>query len=144
MNNLNNFLEQSNANNITSNRIYRVDHECLLYVFSCGGFVKKYPLDLENCGGDVYVLISKGHHDLNEFGLKVLEHYNHFMPMEKPQHIYMKAIPTREGYEFNWTPANKETRGAFPVTYSQETNMKDSEAIEFYKALGFIPKWELK
>ena len=34
---------------------------------------KAYPLEIENVGGDVYVLLSRGHHDIHEFMSKVRE-----------------------------------------------------------------------
>lgn len=82
-----------------------------------------------NCGGDVYMLCSKGHHDFNKFIDVMKTHYPHFLPMTKPKHVWMKNIPPRDGYSYEFREVNKGTRGAWPATFSQETWLGDPERV---------------
>lgn len=82
--------------------------------------MKEYPLELENWGGDVYTLVSRGHHPFEEFIAAMRKEYPDW-PMGKPEHLYMKAVPDPTGnYICRYFPAEKGQRGAFPVTYSSE------------------------
>lgn len=105
-----------------------------IYKFEIGGLVGfldeniqevkisplQYPLELENIGGDSYLVISRGHHDLQLFKEKVLEEYAGFGNFfTDAYHCYYKATP-RDGYSAWYTPCSSHVRGAFPVTVAQE------------------------
>lgn len=81
---------------------------------------KNYPLILENWGEDEYLIISRGHHDLEEFRKEVNKDYEELGNFfEDAYHTYFKATP-RDGYVAWYTQCTKETRGAFPATVAQE------------------------
>lgn len=80
---------------------------------------EKYPLKLENWGGDSYVIISRGHHDLDVFKRLVNQEYDHFGNFfEAAYHGYFKATP--HDFGTNYSPVGPNTRGAFPATVAQE------------------------
>lgn len=80
----------------------------------------EYPLEIENIGEDVYVLMSRGHHDVHEFMKKVrAEGYD--WPLGMPTHVWLKTTPSREpGYSCWYSVVPKGTRGAWPATHVQE------------------------
>ena len=80
--------------------------------------MKVYPLEIENIGEDTYQLMSRGHHDFNEF-MEAVKKSKPTWPMGKPSHIYFKATP-RDGYTAWYSECEKGTRGAFPATYTSE------------------------
>jgi hypothetical protein len=81
---------------------------------------KKYPLEIENIGGDECVLISKGHHDIHDF-MKQVRGDGYDWPLGIPAHCYMKTVPTKEeGFICRYEPVTKSTRGAWPCTIVQE------------------------
>ncbi|SHH54760.1 hypothetical protein [Ferrimonas marina] len=77
---------------------------------------RHYPLQVENWGADTYIVGSKGHHDLDEFMAQVRKDFD--WPLGMPEHIYLKAVPGRDGTEYRL--ATKNTRGAFPATQAVE------------------------
>lgn len=80
----------------------------------------KYPLLIKNVGEDDYILMSKGHHDFNEFMAACKEAYSAW-PMGRPEHKWVKAVPTRrEGYLCIYSECEPRTRGSFPATYCYE------------------------
>lgn len=82
----------------------------------------KYPLELENWGDDTYLVVSRGHHDLNLFKKHVNEEYDSFGNFfEVGYHTYFKAIPSNSIYSnCLYIQCSKNTRGAFPATVAQE------------------------
>lgn len=87
---------------------------------------KDYPLDIENCGGDIYILRSKGHHDPHEF-MRAVRAEGYDWPLGFPRHEWHRTVPVRHGWtEENgdgdsiYTIAKPFTRGAYPVTICQE------------------------
>jgi hypothetical protein len=88
--------------------------------------VKTYPLEIENCGGDTYILRSKGHHDPDKF-MEAVRAEGYDWPMGYPIHEWCKTVPVPSGQteEFGYCDAiyamvTKGTRGAYPVTICQE------------------------
>lgn len=80
----------------------------------------KYKLDVQNWGDDVYMLASRGHHNINEFKDECFKEYEHIAQALKNcdctcVHTYYKAVPC-DGYSSYYVPSNKDVRGSFPVT----------------------------
>ncbi|MCH4243727.1 hypothetical protein [Acinetobacter gerneri] len=83
--------------------------------------MKEYPLNIENWGEDCYMLVSKGHHDIDTFKAKCKEEYKYHAecldvykcPCE---HLWYKTIPNKEYVSGYNVPVPEGTRGAFPVT----------------------------
>lgn len=90
----------------------------------------KYPLDIENVGEDVYILRSKGHHDVHEF-MRAVRELGYNWPLGMPQHLWCKTVPSRkDDYNCFYHIVPEGTRGAYPVTYAQEAWNADAyEAI---------------
>lgn len=87
----------------------------------------KYPLEIENCGEDTYILRSKGHHDPDEF-MKAVRAEGYDWPMGYPVHKWCKTVPVPSGRteEFAYCDSiyavvQPGTRGAYPVTICQES-----------------------
>ena len=82
---------------------------------------KEYPLELNNVGEDVYILMSKGHHDPHEFMKAVCEAGDDW-PLGMPTHEWMRAIPAPKdsGFLYLYVEATPGSRGAFPATYARE------------------------
>ena len=81
----------------------------------------KYPMDIKNIGDDVYVLMSKGHHDPHLFMQAVRGSGNQW-PLGMPEHVWMRAIPSPKG-SWNccsYVDAVPGSRGAFPATCAAE------------------------
>lgn len=77
---------------------------------------KEYSLELENWGEDVYIVGTKGHHDLNDFKAAVLacDGYNSW-PLGEPVHDWYKAVPNSDGGS-TYVAGAQGKKGAFPVT----------------------------
>ncbi len=92
----------------------------------------KYPLEVESIGEDVYILISRGHHDIREFMRKVREE-GYDWPLGVPQHIWMKTRPAApgSGYRSWYDVVAKGTRGAWPATHVQEAWHEDAYEAKF-------------
>lgn len=77
---------------------------------------REYPLELENVGGDVYMLMSWGHHDFDTFMKAVKEAYPTW-PMGAPTHEYFVKHPKK-----GWAaaPCDREHRRAIPATVTYE------------------------
>lgn len=89
-----------------------------------------HPLMVENWGGDVYIVGSKGHHDPDEFMRQV--HEDGFdWPLGKPQHEWLKAVPNNSDGGTTYAVCAESTRGAFPATVAREAYGEDA-----YKAPG--------
>ena len=91
---------------------------------------KQYALEIENVGEDVYMLMSRGHHDPHEFMRKVRAE-GWTWPLGMPTHEWMKVTPTRiDGLRCMYSIVTQGTRGAIPVTYAREAWNEDAyEAI---------------
>lgn len=80
---------------------------------------EKYPVKLENWGDDSYMIISRGHHDLDQFKRLVNKEYDHFGNFfEAAYHCYFKAFP--HDFGTSYSPVGPDVRGAFPATVAQE------------------------
>ncbi len=79
---------------------------------------KQYPLEVENVGGDTYIVMSKGHHDHKEFMKAVQDSWD--WPLGKPEHVWIKSTPNNVDGGSYFNIVDKSTRGAFPATYSWE------------------------
>lgn len=93
--------------------------------------MKDYPLVIENIGEDVYILISRGHHDPHAFMAEVRAQ-GYSWPLGMPKHIWMKTRPSRDpGYRCFYDVVPVGTRGAWPATHVREAWHGDS-----YEALA--------
>lgn len=82
--------------------------------------MKYYPLELENIGQDYYQIMSKGHHNINDFFTRVIEEYGHWnLKKENIKYLYYKAIPSKE-FRCYYVESSQSVRGAFPATYISE------------------------
>ncbi len=91
---------------------------------------KSYPLEVESIGEDVYIVISRGHHDIHEFMRAVRADYS--WPLGVPTHIWMKTRPSRDpGYTCFYDVVPEGTRGAWPATHVQEAWGDDSYEANF-------------
>ncbi|WP_205973704.1 hypothetical protein [Paraburkholderia sp. Tr-20389] len=91
---------------------------------------REYPLEIENVGEDTYIVMSRGHHDPDEFMRKVREE-GFDWPLGMPTHHWVKRTPANDGDHTCWFNfVDKGTRGAFPATYAHEAYGEDRyEAI---------------
>lgn len=78
---------------------------------------EKYPLDIQSVGDDTYIVMSRGHHDLEIFMAKALETYDNWF-LGGPEHVWCKTVPTGDGSAYHFV--EKGTRGAWPATYCHE------------------------
>lgn len=77
----------------------------------------RYPLEVESVGSDTYIVMSRGHHDLEEFMAKAVEDFHGWF-LGGPQHLWIKTTPTKGGCNYNIVKEG--TRGAWPATYCWE------------------------
>lgn len=82
--------------------------------------MKIYELDVQNWGDDVYMLASKGHHDIDKFKAECFDEYEDIAAALKNcecpfEHLWYKAVP-RDGWNSFYAPVEKGCRGSFPVT----------------------------
>ena len=87
--------------------------------------MKDYPLEIINCGSDDYILMSKGHHDFDEFMEKVRsEEYE--WPLGMPKHLWVKATPDNSGeFDCIYSYVDRSVRGSFPATVTFEEYGED-------------------
>ena len=92
----------------------------------------KYSLDIENVGGDYYIVMSRGHHDIHEFMKKVRED-GYDWPLGVPKHVYVKQVPANKHSNFSCLYQLFETpkAGRFPATYSWEAYGDDRYEAKF-------------
>jgi hypothetical protein len=88
--------------------------------------MKTYPLEIENCGEDTYILRSKGHHDPDEF-MRAVRADGYDWPMGYPRHVWCKTVPVPSGntdecgyYDAIYAIVPQGARGSYPITISQE------------------------
>ena len=75
------------------------------------------PLEVESVGSDTYIVMSRGHHDLDLFMAKAVEQYEGWF-LGGPKHVWIKTTPIKGGVAYNIV--NEGTRGAWPATYCWE------------------------
>ena len=81
---------------------------------------QQHPLDIESVGGDTYIVMSKGHHDLETFIEKAHEMYPDWH-LGGAQHKWCKTVPDRSGnLACRYVFVEPGTRGAWPATYAWE------------------------
>lgn len=86
---------------------------------------KRYALKIENVGEDVYILMSRGHHDSERF-MEACHAAYPTWPMGHPVRTYWKSVPTRrDGYKCIYSEVEPTVLGAFPVTVSYEDYSED-------------------
>lgn len=81
---------------------------------------KSYPLEIENVGGDTYIVCSKGHHDFHRF-MNAVRQAGYDWPLGQPKHVWIKATPDGTGEcQSLYNIVSQGTRGSFPATYAWE------------------------
>lgn len=91
---------------------------------------KVYPLSIQNVGGDEYIVMSRGHHDIHDFMKAVRAHYQ--WPLGVPEHRWAKVTPDPTGEcSFLYHFVEEGTRGSFPVTYSWEAYGEDAYEAKY-------------
>lgn len=86
--------------------------------------MKTYPLEVKSVGADMYCVMSRGHHDLETFMTAVREKFPNW-PMGAPKHVWMRCVPDSNGeFRLTYVPARPRSRGAFPVTWTNEDYSK--------------------
>ena len=91
---------------------------------------KSYPLEVESVGDDTYIVMSKGHHDLQEFMREAVKEYPGWF-LGGPSHHWVKSVPDRSGrFSMRYESVKEGTRGAWPATYCHEYG----EGYEKYNA----------
>lgn len=80
----------------------------------------KYPLAVESVGSDTYIVMSKGHHDLDDFMREAVKAFDDWR-LGGPVHKWCKSVPDRSGeFSMRYEFVPEGTRGAWPATYCQE------------------------
>ena len=90
-----------------------------------------HSLEIESIGEEVYILISRGHHDIHDFMRKVRSE-GWTWPLGVPTHIWMKTRPSNNpafNCFYDVVPAG--TRGAWPATHVQEAWSDDAYESKF-------------
>lgn len=83
---------------------------------------KSYPLDIQNVGDDTYIVMSKGHHDPDEF-MRAVREAGYDWPLGKPEHKWVKATPCPPScgeHTCHYTIEDEHRPGRFPATYAWE------------------------
>ena len=83
--------------------------------------MKTYPLEIENVGDDTYILMSRGHHDVEAFMRQVRDD-GYDWPLGMPTHHWVKVVPCRcrQAHTNHYEFVEQSVRGAFPATFSHE------------------------
>ena len=89
---------------------------------------KDYQLDLINAGEDTYCLMSKGHHNIEEFAKAVKKDYPRWR-MGIPETCFMVRAP-RAGYASYYYECDESHKNAIPFTICTEDY--SDEAKVFY------------
>ncbi|HDN9803985.1 TPA: hypothetical protein P2N04_001039 [Aeromonas salmonicida] len=92
---------------------------------------KVYPLDIQNVGGDEYIVMSRGHHDIHDF-MKAVRADGYEWPLGVPEHRWAKVTADSTGQRNYWYHFVSEgTRGAVPVTYAWESYGEDAYEAKY-------------
>lgn len=92
---------------------------------------KVYQLDIRNVGGDVYIVMSRGHHDIHDF-MKAVRSDGYEWPLGVPEHRWAKVTPDSTGeFACRYHFVKEGTRGAFPVTYAWESYGEDAYEAKY-------------
>jgi hypothetical protein len=78
---------------------------------------EKYPLEVESVGSDTYIVMSRGHHNLDLFMSEALKDYGDWN-LGGASHVWIKTTPAKDGWRYNIV--DQSTRGAWPATYRWE------------------------
>lgn len=92
---------------------------------------KVYPLDPESVGEDTYIVMSRGHHDLEEFMKAAIEDRPRWC-LGGPEHTWIKTIPGKGNYNSLYIHVPEGTRGAWPATYCYEYGEGHEKYAEKY------------
>lgn len=81
--------------------------------------IRQYPLEVMSVGEDTYIVMSRGHHDLQEFMREAVKRYPAWK-LGGPVQVWCKTTPIlgHLGVRYNFVPPG--TRGAWPATYCHE------------------------
>ncbi|MDH4430905.1 hypothetical protein QEP21_11225 [Pseudomonas shirazica] len=79
----------------------------------------QYPLDVLSVGEDTYIVMSKGHHDLDQFMTAAINRYPGWA-LGGPEHVWIKTTPGHGTYDRMYNIVPQGTRGAWPATYCWE------------------------
>lgn len=75
---------------------------------------KVYPLDIRNVGGDEYIVMSRGHHDIHDF-MKAVRSDGYEWPLGVPEHRWAKVTPDSTGeFACRYHFVKEGTRGGIP------------------------------
>lgn len=80
---------------------------------------KQHPLDVQSVGEDTYIVMSKGHHDLEKFMAAAIKRYPGWA-LGEPVHVWVKTTPGRGTYSQMYNLVPEGTRGCWPATYCHE------------------------
>lgn len=95
--------------------------------------MKTYPLEIESVGGDTYIAMSRGHHDLEVFMAEAVKECPDWF-LGGPEHKWCKSVPDRSGeLRCRYVFVEPGTTGAWPATYCWEYG-------EGYKRYNAIPE----
>lgn len=92
--------------------------------------MKTYPLDIESVGEDTYIVMSRGHHDLELFMAEAVKERPRWC-LGGPERVWIKTVPGRGSYASFYHFVPQGTRGAWPATYCYEFG----EGYERYNAI---------
>lgn len=81
--------------------------------------MKDYPLDVVSVGEDTYIVMSRGHHNLDMFMAEAIK-YRAGWNLGGPQHVWCKTTPSHGTYDSLYHIVPQGTRGAWPATYCWE------------------------
>jgi len=79
--------------------------------------MKTYPLEVESVGEDTYIVMSRGHHDIDAFMTEVIKGFDGWN-LGGAKHVWIKTTPAKGGWNYNLVKEG--TRGAWPATYCWE------------------------
>ena len=81
--------------------------------------MKAYPLEVESVGEDTYIVMSRGHHDLDLFMSEAVKDRPSWN-LGGAEHTWIKTMPGRGTYACFYAHVPEGTRGAWPATYCYE------------------------
>jgi hypothetical protein len=80
---------------------------------------KTYPLDIESVGEDTYIVMSRGHHELELFMRAAVEDRPRWQ-LGGPEQVWVKTTPGCGTYSCRYNIVPEGTRGCWPATYCHE------------------------